>query len=405
MQKVRKGLYLGFYIVGILCFWFFATALGITLFARTEEPDSLFVLIFIIGYFVGIFLLMCAIVAAMMLVHKMWAAIEGPSARTTPGKAVGFLFLPVFNLYWGFVTYWGWTKDYNKLVSERQINAPLMSTGLGMTLSIFHLLSCIPYIGLLFVPVHFILMIIFLSKACNRINALCDAGFEPQPTSYPVPNADAKTSGMAIGSLICGIFGFITGGLTAIAGLILGICGLNSIKNGNGQIKGRGLAVSGIIVSSIMMFAIIPMMLAILMPALGKVRQLSQRIMCSTNLSELGKSMYYYSNDDAYGRYPSAENWCDLLIKDANALPEEFKCVGAEGKCNYAINENVAGLPDANLPADMVVLFETEPGWNQHGGREILSVENHQRDGCNVMFNDGSCKFIKTEDVDSLRWK
>ena len=60
------------------------------------------------------------------------------------------------------------------------------------------------------------------------------------------------------------------------------------------------------LVELLVVIAIIAMLLAILMPALGKVRQLAQRIMCSTNLSGLGKAMLVYSNDDKYESFPIA---------------------------------------------------------------------------------------------------
>ena len=60
------------------------------------------------------------------------------------------------------------------------------------------------------------------------------------------------------------------------------------------------------LVELLVVIAIIAMLLAILMPALGKVRQLAQRIMCSTNISGLGKAMLTYSNDDKYESFPIA---------------------------------------------------------------------------------------------------
>jgi len=50
------------------------------------------------------------------------------------------------------------------------------------------------------------------------------------------------------------------------------------------------------------------------------------------------------------------------------------------------------------------LLFETKKGWNQHGGRELLTLENHKGEGCNVLFNDKSVRFIKAEDVNELKW-
>jgi len=60
------------------------------------------------------------------------------------------------------------------------------------------------------------------------------------------------------------------------------------------------------LVELLVVIAIIAMLLAILMPALGKVRQLAQRIMCSTNLAGIGKAMLTYSTDDKYESFPIA---------------------------------------------------------------------------------------------------
>lgn len=60
------------------------------------------------------------------------------------------------------------------------------------------------------------------------------------------------------------------------------------------------------LVELLVVIAIIAMLLAILMPALGKVRQLAQRIMCGTNVGGIGKAMLTYSSDDKYESYPIA---------------------------------------------------------------------------------------------------
>src|SRR5258707_13431036 len=50
-----------------------------------------------------------------------------------------------------------------------------------------------------------------------------------------------ETSGMAIASLICAF-------LIAPVGVILGHIALNQIKNSNGQLSGRGVAIAGLII-------------------------------------------------------------------------------------------------------------------------------------------------------------
>ena len=69
---------------------------------------------------------------------------------------------------------------------------------------------------------------------------------------------------------------------------------------------------------------------------------------------------------------------------------------------HYAMN------PDCHFasPPDMVLLFETTPGWNQHGGPELFTFDNHDPKGGCILLNDGTVKFIRTEEeLMQLRWK
>ena len=59
-------------------------------------------------------------------------------------------------------------------------------------------------------------------------------------------------------------------------------------------------------VELLVVIAIIAMLLAILMPALAKVRTLAQRLMCGTNIGGIGKAMLTYASDDKYESYPIA---------------------------------------------------------------------------------------------------
>jgi prepilin-type N-terminal cleavage/methylation domain-containing protein/prepilin-type processing-associated H-X9-DG protein len=61
------------------------------------------------------------------------------------------------------------------------------------------------------------------------------------------------------------------------------------------------------LVELLVVIAIIAMLLAILLPALAKVRSLAYRVICSTNCSGLGKAMITYSQD-YQEQYPVAGN-------------------------------------------------------------------------------------------------
>ena len=83
---------------------------------------------------------------------------------------------------------------------------------------------------------------------------------------------------------------------------------------------------------------------------------------------------------------------------------QTFVCPsGDDGRSHYAMNNN-AELVDVNAPADMVLLFESTPGWNQSGGRELLTTDNHCGEGCSILFADGHVQFVRTQDINDLRW-
>ncbi|TKJ38888.1 MAG: hypothetical protein CEE38_04105 [Planctomycetes bacterium B3_Pla] len=221
-------------------------------------------------------------------------------------------------------------------------------------------------------------------------------------TADAAPAPAAKTSGLAIASLVLGLLSPLTCFLTAIPAIILGIVSLVKISGSAGRLKGSGLAIAGIAVPPVCL-PLVAIMMGILMPALARTRQFAFRIVCSTNMVALSKAMLIYSND--YGQNPTPEKWCDLLIEHVEVTPEMFRCKGApEGPSNYAINKHLEEF-DGAAPAGTVLLFETYPGWNQAGGPEILTTENHEGDGCNIVFVDGHAEFVRTQTLNDLRWK
>lgn len=146
------------------------------------------------------------------------------------------------------------------------------------------------------------------------------------------------------------------------------------------------------------------LLVGILLPPLPIPTDLGPKMACGTNLSRLGKAMLLYANDYD-DKFPTASSWCDLLLERSGVSRTMFQCEGAgEGKCNYAINKYVVGTT-TNASTDTVVLFETNAGWNQVGGPEILTIDNHQGLGCNVLFLDSHVEFVEAAQIPKLRWK
>lgn len=217
-------------------------------------------------------------------------------------------------------------------------------------------------------------------------------------------NVDAKTSGLATASLVCLILCPFTCFLTALPAIICGIVGLVKIEKSRGRLKGKGLAIAGI-AGPVVLIPVAACMMGILMPGLARTRTVAYRMVCGTNLSGLEKAMRIYRNDFG-GKYPEpASRWCDLLKEHVELSEKNFICPAVkEGQCNYAMNSRIAELR-GQAPPDMVLLFETETGWNQVGGRELLTTKNHGYEGCSVVFVDGYAEFVAAEDVNDLKWE
>lgn len=106
--------------------------------------------------------------------------------------------------------------------------------------------------------------------------------------------------------------------------------------------------------------------------------------------------------------YRGPKKWCDAIVEEYQTFRKEFvaaffKCPSKqEGKCNYALNPNCK----QDSPGDMVLLFEAKAGWNQYGGPELFTFDNHDPKGGFVLLKDRTVKFIRTEEeLKQLRWK
>lgn len=232
-----------------------------------------------------------------------------------------------------------------------------------------------------------------------------------------VEGQNPKTYKLATTSLVLGFFGailfifnIIAGGSTKllvtavitilVLAVILGIISTYKIIKSKGQLKGKDIAISGIVFSTVLL--ILETYIITIAMALGSPGIPADMVICGTNLARLGKSMSVYAGEND-GKYPTANKWCDLLIEHVNDVIEgTFVCPSAgEGRCHYAMNPNC----QPNSPPDMVLLFETKGGWNQFGGMELLTFGNHKPKGCHILLNDKSINFVRPKRLRELKWK
>jgi len=149
-------------------------------------------------------------------------------------------------------------------------------------------------------------------------------------------------------------------------------------------------------------------LVAILHALTPQIGPFQLRRSCAGNLSRLRHNFRPFVK--GRGIDPAPNKWCDAIVRfyrkrhyRQEYIRDLLKCPSAgKGKCHYAMNPHC----EPNSPPDTVLLFETKAGWNQHGGPDLFTFDNHEpRGGC-VVLNDGTNKFIRTkEELAQLRWK
>jgi len=234
-----------------------------------------------------------------------------------------------------------------------------------------------------------------------------------------------------------GAIGLFSWGFAWIPGLLFGVASIGLIKHQEGRLTGKKYANTGLLISTVWVIFIFGCFGR--GPAEKARIRLAKRICCAANLHGLGIALQIYA-DDYDDQYPTAEKWCDLLIAYIEVSPKQLVCKDSDakiGESSYAFNKNLIGKRPTEVPPDVVVLFETNFGknpvgrqallaerdwhkfldypdseekvyklcWNQVGGPELVTFENHGGKGCNILFNDLHIEFVRTERLGELKWE
>ncbi len=144
--KGNLKLYLGMLYLGVAFF-------SLTLFFALRYMGSEAVIITLI--LVGALALLSAQVYFLMILYRLWKhniqtshANELNPSLSSAGKAVGFLFIPIFSLYWLFIAFGKLPRDYNALAEK--LGGYRVAGGIGVVFGIVSLLSLIPLAGYIF---------------------------------------------------------------------------------------------------------------------------------------------------------------------------------------------------------------------------------------------------------------
>lgn len=192
----------------------------------------------------------------------------------------------------------------------------------------------------------------------------------PVPASTPPPvfagsapamaHAPTGTSGLAIGSLVCGILALFSAGLTGLPAVIMGHLSLSRIKSSAGALGGKGMAIAGLIMGYLG-FCItgLAILAALAVPAFNSVQIKGNQMKLVSNARQIVLATKMYASDHN-GQLPP-----DIETLFTEGLLNERRLLDFPGTTNVegqGWDYRGAGLTDAAEPRTLILVTKRPVG-------------------------------------------
>jgi len=159
-KKLYLGIYTGSFAIAII-----GAALAAAIGIVDLDPDSTIAsAISTVAIVTVLQYLLVLTIYPFVLLAKMWGSIQDEWNDVTPIKAIAFLFIPFFNLYWIFRVWGGYATEYDNYVLRHDLSiAPLAGT-VFLFYPLFAILGGLFLFPALVLP---FLMFPMIGKACD----------------------------------------------------------------------------------------------------------------------------------------------------------------------------------------------------------------------------------------------
>jgi len=98
-------------------------------------------------------------------------AIHDGHARTSPGRAVGLLFVPLFGSLWAFRVFPGFATDFNRFVDRHGLEVAKLPGGVFTAFVVLSILSILPVVGTVALSLCLVVGLVMVSRICDAVNA------------------------------------------------------------------------------------------------------------------------------------------------------------------------------------------------------------------------------------------
>lgn len=120
--------------------------------------------------------LIASMVSFSLLHYKLWLTIPPSLRATSPGRALGFLFIPFFNIYWAFITWPKLAEGITEAQGKSDANIQWIATWYAIFFSGNYLLVFLPSgfesFSMLYTIVDFVLFVILYGALCPIANSI-----------------------------------------------------------------------------------------------------------------------------------------------------------------------------------------------------------------------------------------
>jgi prepilin-type processing-associated H-X9-DG protein len=150
---------------------------------------------------------------------------------------------------------------------------------------------------------------------------------------------------------------------------------------------------------------------AIVYPVFAQAREKAIQASCLSNTKSISLRLLIYAQDHD-GRLPEADRWTDEIMpyagnKNIFLCPKHSRPGSPQVTCSYAFNRALSGknIADIKDPAHMILIFESDLGWNGSGDIGRLPAQPRHNRGDNYGFGDGHAQWVARERAETLSWK
>jgi predicted Zn finger-like uncharacterized protein len=217
-------------------------------------------------------------------------------------------------------------------------------------------------------------------------------GYSPGPT---------MGNGLAVTSLIFGIFSFCVPVIATLVAVITGIFGL--LKTRDPRVGGRGMSIAGIVLGIVGLLPSIFFsffLFGALLPAFTVARERANEVKCSSNMKQLGLAMMMYANTNS-GHFPDKLE--DVLQSDPSLPRTVFVCP-SDDKTPPSGTSAQAAAHGISSGKNCSYIYVGNELTNTARSDSVLLYEplaDHHR-GMNVLFADGTVRWLASADAQKV---